>query len=117
MGTWVGDIGGFELCSGALSEAPPATHCRRRPCQVGCKMAVSAGSVTRPARGLNTVRRVKHDRIAHLAQNQKASHIGHQIIIAERGASISDEQTFATGRRRLLHHLAHFLWREKLAFF
>src|SRR5690348_11124001 len=77
-----------------------------------------AGGFVAPATGqLNGMRRVKNRGETELAHDRNRTKISHEIVISERGSAFSYENFSATGADGLSHHLTHFLWRKKLAFF
>src|SRR5262245_33510437 len=76
--------------------------------------AVAAGLGATPARPLDAVRRVEHDRTARRGEHLERAHVRHELVVTEREPAFGHEQIVIPRRRRLRHHLLHLAGREKL---
>src|SRR5262245_33178412 len=109
-----------------LHEQPGDAGRDCRPRQHRDELPLTAARGALPARQLDRMRRVEHDRATGLPHDRQGAHVRDQIVVAERDAALADEDV-VRGRRvagmggarrflRLLDDVLHVAWREELPF-
>ena len=84
--------------------------------QQRCEFPLANRAVAARPRLLHRVRGVEDHRAARLLEHGDGAHVRHEVVVAEGRAALGDEQLFAAHQFGLLHHAAHLLRREELAF-
>src|SRR6267154_2284653 len=77
----------------------------------------SAARMALPAGKLHGMRYVKNYRVARPLQDRERAHIHNQVLVAERGAALGENDFFIPGALHLLHDIAHIPRRQKLRLF
>ncbi len=65
---------------------------------------------------LQTVRHIEHDGHALLAQHREGPHVHHEVVVAERGAALRDDDPRVARVDHLRDRVTHIVRREELAF-
>ena len=89
----------------------------RRARQHRHEFALAAARRALPARQLHRMRGIEHHRAAGLAHDHQRAHVGHQVVVAERGAALAHHDVVGcrSPALRLVHHVLHVPGREELA--
>ena len=61
--------------------------------------------------------RIKYHRATGVAHDQKCAHIGHQVVVTKRCATLAHHDLFVTHRAGFFHHVGHIPGRKKLRLF
>ena len=89
---------------------------RGRPGQIGDELPVSARCVSLPPRKLDAVGDVKHHRPAGAPEDDERPHIRDQVVVAEGGSPLGQEDPLRPGRLQLLDDVMKVPGREELPF-
>src|SRR6266436_10012793 len=78
------------------------------------ELRLAAAGMALPAGKLYGMRHVKNYRVARPLQDRERAHIYNQVLVAERGAALRENDFFIPGALHLLHDVAHVPRRQKL---
>src|SRR5688572_30536379 len=79
--------------------------------------AIAARRVASAPGPLHGMRGVEHDWVAELADPVERPHVGHQVIVPEGRAALSEEELVVAEGLQLFGDVLHIPWREELTFF
>jgi len=99
-----------------LDEQSIRTHGERRAGEHGSELALAAGFVAAAAGLLHGMRSVKHHRKAVGFHRGNGPHVGYEIIVAEGGAALGQENFLGASQPGFFRHASHFGGREELTF-
>ena len=88
----------------------------RRPRQRADELALSGGGGAGAARQLHRVSGVEDHRAAGLAHDRQGAHVDHQVVVAEGGAALGEEDVAVAGRFQLADRVLHVPRGEELPF-
>src|SRR5277367_3784023 len=88
----------------------------RSPRQRRYELALTARKFTRLARAwkLRRMRRVEDDGVTEAAHYHERSHVGDQVVVAERKSALSQNDSLRAGRLRLRNRCFHIPRRQEL---
>src|SRR5277367_64232 len=81
------------------------------------KSRLTARGVAQAARNLDAVGSVENNRPAEIAHDLEPAHIHHQVVVAERGATLGEQDIIVARSGHLLGCIANIVWRNELALF
>ena len=87
------------------------------PGQQGDKLPLAAGAGALAAGQLHAVGDVQDHRAAQAPHDGQAAEIHHQVVVAEHGAPLGEEDPAIAGGADLVHHRLHVPGGQELAFF
>ena len=85
------------------------------PGQGGDKLPLAAGAGPLAAGQLHAVGDVQDHRAAQVPHEGQAAEIHHQVVVAEAGAPLGEDDLIIAGGPDLLHHRLHIPGGQKLA--
>ena len=91
------------------------TGCRCRSCEVRDEFTLAAGGIAHTSRELDTVGRIKNDRIAELSHDGEGTHIDHEIVVAEGRPSFRQSEVRISCFFHLADDIFHIFRRHELA--
>src|SRR5690606_27797275 len=84
--------------------------------QIGYLGTASAGGITAAAGHLQGVGDVEEHRVLELFHDAEAEHVHHQVVVAEAGAALAEDDLVVTGFFALGDDVLHFLGGQELGF-
>ena len=78
--------------------------------KVGRKASVSSGGVAFSAGGLDGVCGIEDDGVAEFAQDDEATHVGDEGVVAKGGAAFGEEHLFVAGGFDFFDDVSHIPW-------
>ena len=107
--------GGLRRLRVGLDEKPVGPRRERRLGQYRRKLALTRRAIATASGQLYRVGGIEHDRIAKRLHDRDGAHIRDQIVVAEAGAPLGEDDFFVSTIGRLCGDLLHLVWREELA--
>ena len=103
---------GSSCISMKSASTPNATAARASGRNV---LALAARSIAGAARQLHRVGRVEDDGIAEGAHDREAAHVDHEVMVAEGGAPLGEQDRAVAHREDLVDDVLHVAGRDELA--
>src|SRR5690606_11808236 len=97
-----------------FEEQPGNTLRHTSTTEVGDLVATATGGVGTTTRHLQGLGDIKEQRKTELLHDAEAEHVDHQVVVAETGTTLAQNELVVTGFLALVQDMFHFLRREKL---
>ena len=99
-----------------LQENTVHSRCHSRPGQIVDKLPLAARRPAEAAGKLDAVGRVIYHRVTQPPQDGEASHVRHQVVVAERDPPLRKDYPVIAARKGLFQHILHVPGGKELPF-